>query len=104
MNHKKKLVIFGAWDTSRHDDGFVILDEKWEIHPKLPRKQPGYAEARGYINLIELDGYALKTFPMGHALADPNEPGGIAKIRGFQPVLSSAQLRKEGDLWIAYRK
>lgn len=101
VNHDARTVIFGAWDLTRLGDMAVILQDGWAINRSTGRRQPAYAEALDYIGLIRDQGYALKTFPMGHALVDPSVPEGTARIERFEPVLSDALLHRDGGRWLA---
>lgn len=100
VNHDDRFVIFGAWDA--YDDGsrVQILDESWAVSPK-GMGQPGYAQSRRHVRLIEEDGYALKTFPMQYGTTDPDDPGAPAKILGFTPQLLDKSLVRVGTSWYA---
>ncbi|SIO09985.1 HNH endonuclease [Vannielia litorea] len=101
VNHDAKIVIFGAWDVATRGTSKIILNEDWVVNKATQRKNNGYPEALEYIRLVEQAGYRLQTFPMTHSLVDPKVPDGHAKIRDFEPVLSDAQLTKDGKYWLA---
>jgi 5-methylcytosine-specific restriction protein A len=101
VNHRKKFVIFGAWDRHTKGKQALILSEAWE-RGETGRRKPGYEESREHLRLVEKDGYALYTYPMIFSTAKKGEIGkGTAKIDGFVPVLTLCQLRKHGANWYA---
>lgn len=97
VNHKERLVIFGAWDIERENERSVILREEWEYNAKNKR-QPGYTQAIEHIACI-LQGYDLFTFNMTHA-PHPEDPE-IAVIKDFERRLRQRFLIKEGLIWYA---
>lgn len=101
VNHSAREVISGAWDIAQEGGSAVILDEAWARNVVSGRAQPAYPEAKAYLTLVELEGYRLRTFPMGHALIDPSEPRGTARIAHFVPELSEAVLLRDGRRWLA---
>ena len=87
VNHKKKIVIFGAWDRNTNGNTSLILAENWETSAR-GRKQPGYAQAREHIRLIEDEGHNLQTFPLIYSDGYKDENGvGPSKI-GVEPVIA----------------
>jgi 5-methylcytosine-specific restriction enzyme A len=100
VNHKDRLIIFGAWDVNQSGTKALILSEDWQIS-RRGRKQPAYTQSREHIRLIEDEGYRLMTFPMIYSYA--KEEGGIgpATIGGFTPVLTEKSLLRIGANWYA---
>lgn len=102
VNHKKKFVIFGAWDRYTEGNAVLILKETWEGGEET-RKSPGYKQSREHVRLVEEEGYKLKTFPIKYSDEKKNEDGtGPAKIAGFDPVLTDKILKKIGNGWYAF--
>jgi len=101
INKKKRIIIFGAWDTSTDGDTSLILSDTWRTSA-AGRKQPGYEQSREHIRLIEEEGYELQTFPLIYSDAYKDENGaGPAKIGGFVPELKEKILKKVGGKWYA---
>jgi 5-methylcytosine-specific restriction protein A len=100
VNHAKRFVIFGAWDTSDEGDKVLILSEDWAISRK-GKRQASYRQSREHIRLIEEQGYQLKTFPMEHASADESDQTAPARIRRFTPRLTDRALGRVGTSWYA---
>lgn len=100
VNHKKKFVIFGAWDQQTVGNRSVILAENWEFHNG--RHKAGYTQAREHLKLVEEKGYKLKTFPMvfSDKKQETNE-NGPAVIKSFTPRLYEKKLQKIGVKWYA---
>jgi hypothetical protein len=88
VNHKDKLVIFGAWDVNTEPHRALILSWDWERN-ESGRKQNAFGEALEYIKLVEQEGYSLKTFPI---LFDENSDTGQTKIKDYIEVLSDMSL------------
>jgi len=86
VNHQEKFVIFGLWDV--HEDG-LIFDSKWDGN--------GRKQSLEHIDLIENDGYQLKTFPMQYEEGE----NGTAKIKSFDPVLENKVLAGLSGSWYA---
>lgn len=99
VNHVDRFVIFGAWDAFDEGNRALILAEDWAF--RRDRHQPAYPQAREHIRLVEEEGYALKTFSMQRGVADPDSPGGPAKILGFTPELVDKTLIRIGQSWYA---
>ena len=96
VNHEKKVIAFGAWNTAYVDDNnVVILCESWK---GKEREALGYSQALKHIDLVENEGYRYQVFNMIHGGHDSN---GRSKIAGIDPVLRNAIVRKEGVDWIA---
>lgn len=101
VNHKKKFVIFGAWDLNTDGDTSLILSEEWQVS-RRGRKQPAYEQSREHIRLIEEEGYKLMTFPMKYSDANKDRDGvGPAKIGGLEPKLTEKTLKRVGGKWYA---
>jgi len=101
VNHKDKVVIFGAWDKQTKNDIALILKPLWQTLAS-GKKQPAYKQSREHIRLIEEEGYILKTFPMLHSDDYKDEQGiGPAKIKEFKPELTVKSLVYENDGWYA---
>lgn len=100
VNHKKKFVIFGAWDQQTIGNESVILSETWAS--QNGRRKAGYSQSIEHIKLIEEKGYKLKTFPMEYSdeKRDEND-NGPAVIKSFTPTLYNKQLLKKGVKWYA---
>ncbi|MBL8049647.1 MAG: HNH endonuclease [Anaerolineales bacterium] len=99
MNHKEKIVIFGAWDRFTKGNMTLIFSEDWNINSK-GRKRPGFSQSREHIQLIEEKGYKLKTFAMKHSYANKGESG-PARIKDFVPKLDTQYLTRFGRHWFA---
>ena len=78
----------------------LILSEDWATSRRRKR-QPGYPQSRKHIRLIEEKGYQLKTFPMEYTVADENDEGAPAKIKGFTPKLTDKTLIRIGNSYYA---
>ena len=101
INQKEKIIIFGAWDLYTEGSTTLILRESWKKSPN-GRKQPGYAQSREHIRLIEEEGYQLKTFPLKYSDSNRGEEGvGPAKIIDFVPKLTTKSLKRVGLSWYA---
>lgn len=101
VNHKDRVVIFGAWDTHTNGNMALIFSEEWKINSK-GRKPPGYDQSLGHIRLIEQEGYKLKTFPMKYSDANKDENDvGPSKIESFTPRARRKYLRRVGNGWYA---
>ncbi len=101
INHKKKIIIFGAWDVHTKGNTTLIFSEDWEISEK-GRAQPAYPQSREHIRLIEEEDYELRTFPIKYSDANKDKEGyGPAKIKDFDPILTSKTLKKVGNSWYA---
>lgn len=101
VNHKEKIVVFGAWDIYTEDSMAKIFSVEWKTSSN-GRKAPGFDQSLEHIRLIEEKGYKLKTFAMKYsdARVDENEIG-PAKIESFTPKLESRNLKRVGDNWYA---
>lgn len=96
VNHKEKVIAFGAWNNAYVDENnVVILCERWK---GKERKSSGYTHALKHIALVEEQGYRYQVFNMIHGGQDEH---GRSKIAGIDPVLRDAVVRKEGENWIA---
>ncbi|MEZ9917668.1 hypothetical protein BCT06_14155 [Vibrio breoganii] len=96
VNHDKKAIAFGAWNTAYIDESnVVILCESWRGEE---REALGYNQALRHIELAEKQGYDYQVFDMIHGGHDSN---GRSKIAGIDPALRTVTVRKEGEDWIA---
>jgi 5-methylcytosine-specific restriction protein A len=101
VNHKEKVVIFGAWDIYTKGSMALIFSEDWEINSR-GRKSPGFDQSLKHISLIEKQGYKLKTFAMKYSDANIDENNvGPAKIESFTPKLERKYLKQVGGNWYA---
>jgi 5-methylcytosine-specific restriction protein A len=101
VNHKRKVVIFGAWDRNTDGNTSLILSTNWEVSAK-GRRQPAYEQAREHIRLVEEEGYQLQTFPLIYSDAYKDENGiGPSKIGGFEEILTNKSLKMVGNSWYA---
>lgn len=101
INEKKKVIIFGAWDTNTEGNTSLILSDTWRLSGR-GRKQPAYEQSREHIRLIEEEGYELQTFPLIYSNANKDKDGiGPAKIEGFVSELSNKILKSVGGKWYA---
>lgn len=101
VNDNDKFVIFGAWDKNTEDGMLKILSKDWE-YSKDERRQPGFTQALSHIDLVENNGYTLKTFPMKYSDVLKDENGyGPAKIDEFTPILSDKKLAYWDRNWYA---
>jgi hypothetical protein len=101
VNHKDKVVIFGAWDVHTKNGRSMIMSADWERNDK-GHKQNAFGEAMEYINLVEEEDYQLKTFPMiiDTEYEDVRETG-RAKIKDFIKEVTSMKLEKVGSDYFA---
>jgi 5-methylcytosine-specific restriction protein A len=101
VNHKEKVVIFGAWDIYTKGNMAQIFSEDWKINNR-GRKSPGFDQSLEHIQLIEKQGYKLKTFPMKYSDVNIDEDNiGPAKIESFTPKLERKYLKRVGNNWYA---
>jgi 5-methylcytosine-specific restriction enzyme A len=101
VNHRKKIIIFGAWDIHTTASMSLIFSKNWAISGK-GRKLPAFDESREHIRLIEEEGYRLQTFPMKYSGVYKDEHGvGPAKIAGFTPRLETKYLKRISENWYA---
>lgn len=100
INEAERIVIFGAWDMYDSGSQTLILSEEWETS-RRGRRQPGYAQSREHIRLVEEEGYELKTFPMQYSAANEEDGTEPAKIEGFTPKLTAKTLLRIGSYWYA---
>lgn len=101
VNHDDRFVIFGIWqDVETHKLG-LILHKDWEISPK-GRRNNGYGQALEHLQLVEEEGYRLRTFRMNGARRHPEE-GDLSPsmISDFTPELTDAKLISLSDGWYA---
>lgn len=100
VNHEKKMVIFGAWDSEIEQGQSVILRERWKykIADGKKRKNSGYGQAIEHIILVT-QGYELYTFDMIHS--ERHDDPQVAKIKHFERKLNKRFLRKEDTVWYA---
>lgn len=96
VNHEKKFVIFGAWDTDFGSNKVQIMSENW-IRNIKNKKPAGYNQSIEHIRLILEEEYALKIFYMIKGRAD----NGIPRINKFTAELKEKFLEKTGDDWYA---
>lgn len=99
VNHRKRFVIFGEWQSESPASRGLILAESWEYLQKKsgPRRQPGYYQAREHVDLVSTRGYRLFTFPQEHA--DTGEDK--ASIKRFVPRLTPKKMVRRGARWYA---
>ncbi|MDB4793220.1 HNH endonuclease [bacterium] len=100
VNDVERFVIFGVWDVHDEGDTALILSKDWEVS-RRGRRQAGYTQSREHIQLIEKDGYILKTFPMEYTPSDEYDDDAPSKIKGFTPVLTDKTLIQIDDCWYA---
>ena len=94
VNHKDRVVIFGAWDYHAQPFSYMIFDTNWEFSDK-GRKLNGYPQAIEHIKLIEEHGYALMTFTMYPSDKHKDENGnGPEKIGDFERRLTLRTLKQ----------
>jgi 5-methylcytosine-specific restriction protein A len=102
VSHRRRIVIFGEWDTNRVGAEALILDRRWETSGK-GRRQPGFAQAVAHLSLVDQKGYQLVTFPMVYSAANEGHGDGPATIGDFTPVLSPKRMIRRGSQWYAAR-
>ncbi|MGD1046653.1 MAG: HNH endonuclease [Bacteroidota bacterium] len=100
IDKRRRRIIFGEWDTDREGDRALILDEEWQIS-RRGRHQPGYAQAREHIRLVEDDGFQLFTFPMEYSDEREGKGEGPATIGRFTPILTQKYAVRIGSRWYA---
>ncbi|WP_419174798.1 HNH endonuclease [Desulfosediminicola sp.] len=100
VNHERRQVIFGSWDTFSDGSKSLILSDTW-TRSRKGRKQPAYSQSREHIRLILEEGYTLYTFPMIRSLADEDDEFSPSKIAGFTPEVTERELIRVGKGWYA---
>lgn len=101
VNHKDRIVIFGAWEHRRAGTATMILDEAWRLSD-AGKKQAAYPQSREHIRLVEEKGYALETFRMVSSDELKDEQGlGPSKIADFDEKLTPRTLKKISGQWFA---
>ena len=98
VNDAERFVVFGAWDRYAEEDRVMILDRAWERSGK-GKRNPGYIQSLEHVRLIEEEGYELRIFPM--LFSHDGDDSSPARIKGFEPVLSTKRLLKDGCAWFA---
>jgi len=92
VNHKDKVVIFGAWDVNTQLDRSLILAMDGD-KIELGRKQNAFSESLEYVKLVENDGYQLQTFPV---ILDTDSDDGLGtgrvKIKTYVEEISDMKL------------
>ena len=99
INEAEKFIIFGIWDIYDGENKSLIFSEDWRISHNGAR-QPGYAQSRDHIRLIEEKGYKLKTYPLEYMAAHEGK-GAPARIRRFIPKLTDKELVHIDNNWYA---
>lgn len=96
VNHEKKIIAFGAWNTAYTDEKHVvILSNEWKGEDRVAA---GFNQALEHIELANKKGYQYQVFNMIHGGFDNNDR---SKIAGISPKLINVTVEKvEGD-WIA---
>jgi 5-methylcytosine-specific restriction protein A len=97
VNRDKKFVVFGAWEHLVEAGASLILNDEWRI--QRGRKQPGYAQAREHLRLVQESGYRLMTFPI--IIDEDQDEGSPAKIKEFIRKLTHKSLKRVGTKWFA---
>lgn len=101
VNHKERIVIFGAWNYHAEPNSYLILHDDWKVSAKGIR-QPGYSQAIEHIALVRDQGYALMTFTMYSAVNLDGEDGnGREKIGSFDEYLTLRALKQVGCQYFA---
>jgi len=92
VNHKDRIVAFGAWDYETNGNRSRILSDEWKVHPEKQVVRRGYRQAMEHINLVREEGYGFQLFrQVGTLSAD-----GTARLLGVQPGLSPGRLSFDG--------
>lgn len=91
VNHEERFVAVGAWDYQTDPEKALIFSTEWQFNDK-GHKRGMYSEALEYMQLIENEGYGLKTFPIIHDPDFVNE-NGTSKMKGFVEELSDQTLQ-----------
>lgn len=99
VNHAERFVVFGAWDIHEENYRCKILAPDWQIKDD-GKKNGGFKQSLRHIQLIENEGYSLKTFRIFHS--DGNPITGTARIKGFVAKEVDRVLVKEENAWFAY--
>lgn len=99
INEADKFIIFGIWNVYDGENMSLIFSEDWEFS-RRGAKQPGYAQSRDHVRLIEEKGYKLKTYPLEY-MAASEEKGAPAKIKSFIPKLTEKELVHIENSWYA---
>lgn len=101
VNHRDRLVIFGAWDKHTKESEALIFGENWQ-HKEDGKKRPAFGQSREHIRLIEEESYMLKTFPIVYSDEKKKKDGtGPSKIQTFTPILTECTLRCLDGNWYA---
>ncbi len=104
VNHKDKLVIFGAWDIHTESNAVLLLSQDWEFS-YAGRRSPGYPQSVEHMRLVENENYSLKIFPMIFSDEKSNYDGsGPAVIGGFEPTLTDCKIQRHGNAWFGVTK
>lgn len=102
VNHAKRFVIFGLWDTNMESDRGLIFSNDWRVDRK-GKKPKGFEQSREHLRLIEELGYRLFTFTQKYGDGEVNVDGiSMPKIESFEEVLSEKSLHSEGDSWFVF--
>ena len=96
VNHDEKFILFGAWTNLEDENGQVILSERWRTSAK-GRRNPGFGQALEHLELVQNEGYQLKTFLM----SGPNGGEETARIESIEPNMIDGELKRIGDNWYA---
>jgi predicted HNH restriction endonuclease len=96
INEEERFILFGAWDNLKDENGLLILSKEWEVGAK-GRKLPGYKQSLEHLQLIEEEGYTLKTYMMY------GENGGseAARITSIETYTTDRILKRVDDRWYA---
>ena len=101
VNHKDRIVIFGAWNYHAEPNSYLILHDDWKRSAK-GKKQAGYSQAIEHLALVRDAGYALMTFTMFSAVNQVVEDrNGREKIGSFERKLTLRTLKKVGARYFA---
>lgn len=101
VNHKDRIVIFGAWEHWKEGSETKIFDKSWSVSD-TGRKENGFSQSMRHIKLVQDEGYLLKTFKMIISDERKNEKGlGPAKIEKFDRELTPMYLDERDDKWYA---
>jgi len=97
VNEEERFVLFGAWENLEDPKkGLLILWKEWEVGAN-GRKSPGYKQGRDHLDLVDKEGYTLKTFK----IIGTNGGSESAKITEIETHMTDRILKQIEDKWYA---
>lgn len=99
VNESEQFIVFGEWDVFALTNESLIFARKW-ITSSKGRRNPGYPESLGHLDLVENQGYRLFTFPMEMDKERMAEDGPEV-IKSIIPRLTEKKLHRRDNQWFA---